>query len=150
MKLKTAPFFSLALACMLVFPAFTSSAQNADACGVFALGTQKINMSKGETSSMIVSRDAAIDGIKAGPSFIGSADCSGTYEIVDMRLRIATDDMDVNYDYDFAMIRKMQAMEDYMLTRYFIDARTLYFTKIQVKNAQGETMQIQDLSFTIQ
>lgn len=119
-------------------------------CGVFAIGSHKIDLAKGEKSTAITSRDALIDAVQTGFSFNGSGDCKGAYEIVDMKLRIATAKEDVNYDYAFDMISKMQSMEDYMLTRYFVDAKTLYFTNITVKNASGETMQIADVQFDLQ
>ena len=119
-------------------------------CGVFSLGKAKIELSKGERSAVVMSKDALVDAMQAGPKFAGTGDCKGTYEITDLRLRIATAKEDVNYDYDFQMIRKMQSMEDYLLVRFFNDAQTLYFSGITVKDASGSVMQVPDVSYTLQ
>lgn len=126
-----------------------SFASQGDPCGIFGIGAHKVDLSKGELAASITSHDALIDAIQAGFSFKGSADCAGTWQIVNMELRIATAKEDVNYDYDFSMIQQMPDMEDFMLTRYFIDAQTLYFTKITVRNGAGQTMQVPDVQFRL-
>jgi hypothetical protein len=66
-----------------------------------------------------------------------------------MELLIMTDKEDVTDTYDFAMIRKMQTMENFMLVRYFGDARTLIFRDISVQNSTGDTMALPEVRISM-
>ena len=67
-----------------------------------------------------------------------------------MDLEISTDQEDVSYKYNFEMIHDMQSMEDYMLVRYFNDARTLTFRNIVVENAYSGRQMLPDVTYRMQ
>ena len=121
-----------------------------DNCGVFALGEQKVDLSKGETSMQIVSRQDLVSNIKSGITYSGTQACPGQYKFLNMDLEISTDQEDVSYKYNFEMIRDMQSMEDYMLVRYFNDARTLTFRNIVVENENRGRQMLPDVTYRLQ
>jgi hypothetical protein len=139
------PFIATVCAGLLSL-AFTYTPDSGDPCGVFAIGTQKVDLSKGENMMTLPSKDLLIEGLQSGITFTGTADCGRTYTIVGMNLHIATAKEEVSYDYDFDMISKMQSMESYMLTRYFNDAVSLHFTDIRVADRWGEVMDVPDVT----
>lgn len=125
----------------LTSPAATGS------CGVLSLGTSKLDLSKSEVRTEI-SKASLVDNFKTGLVFNGSSKCPGTYEITDLHLEIIGA-RDVKYQYDFAFVESLKTMEEYMLVRYFNDALSLNFTKIKVKNSNGEIMELPAVSFTV-
>jgi len=118
-----------------------------DPCGVVTLGKYKVDLTSGEMSAAIP-KDALIENFKSGLVFVGSSQCAGTYEIIDMHLTI-DGARDAMYEYDHDFVLQMQAMEPYMLTRYFNDALNLNFNNIKAKNSAGNIIEIPSVSFVV-
>jgi hypothetical protein len=147
-QLKTLAYTLLTGSCLILSSAFVTSS-SVDSCGVFTVGQLKIDLTKAERSTQALTLESLISNLKEGISFSGSQTCPGSYEITDMELLIMTDKEDVTDTYDFAMIRKMQTMENFMLVRHFGDARTLIFRDISVQNSTGDTMALPEVRISM-
>ena len=110
------------------------------ACGVFTLGKYKLDLSHG-AATMEIPKAMLVESMKSGLSFAGTAECPGTFEIVNLQLSVDAAG-DAKYTYDYELVQKMQSMEDYMLARYFNGAEMLHFNNIQVKDSAGEIITI--------
>jgi hypothetical protein len=116
-------------------------------CGVVAMGNYRMDLTKGEMSTQI-SRDMLIENFKNGLTFVGTSECPGTYQIIDMTLTIDAA-REAVYTYDFDFVQQMQSMESFMLTRYFNDAQKLNFNNIKVKNSAGKILDVSSVSFVV-
>jgi len=124
-----------------------NSVEVGDPCGVFTLGKYTIDLSKSEVQTALP-KDMLIENFQKGLAFAGTSRCPGNYEIIDLHLSIDAA-RDAHYDYDFDLVRQMQGMESYMLTRYFNDAQKLNFTSIKVKDNAGNILELPPVSFVL-